>query len=62
MPEPSPLKRLGFFMSKMKSNIEDRNRCKLSQCFPGTVVSVEINTADKQSYALPSELTEADIF
>lgn len=35
---------------------------RLSQCFPGTVVSVEINTADKQSYALPSELTEADIF
>lgn len=30
MPEPSPLKRLGFFMSKMKSNIEDRNRCKAS--------------------------------
>ena len=30
MPEPSPLKRLGFFMSKTKLNIEDRNRCKAS--------------------------------
>jgi hypothetical protein len=30
--------------------------------FPGTVVSIEINTADTQSYVLASELTEADIF
>lgn len=35
---------------------------RLSQPFPGTVVSVEINTADTQSYALTSELSEADIF
>jgi hypothetical protein len=28
----------------------------------GTVVSIEINTADTQSYVLASELTEADIF
>lgn len=34
----------------------------LSQSFPGTVVSVEINTSDTQSYVLSSELTEADIF
>jgi len=34
----------------------------LNQPFPGTVVSVEINTADAQSYALSSELSEADIF
>lgn len=34
----------------------------LSGEFPGTVVTVEINTADKQSYALSSELTESDIF
>ena len=34
----------------------------LSQPFPGTVVSVEINTADTQSYLLSSELSEADIF
>ena len=30
--------------------------------FPGTVVSVEINTADKYTYGLPSELNAADIF
>lgn len=30
--------------------------------FPGTVVSLEINTADTQSYVLASELTEEDIF
>ena len=30
--------------------------------FPGTVVSVEINTADKHTYGLPSELNAADIF
>lgn len=34
----------------------------LSHPFPGTVVSLEINTADKQSYILSSELTAADIF
>lgn len=34
----------------------------LSHPFPGTVVSIEINTADKQSYVLSSELSEADIF
>ena len=35
---------------------------RLDQPFPGTVVSVEINTADKQSYALTHELSETDIF
>lgn len=35
---------------------------RLSHAFPGTVVSVEINTADTQSYVLSSELSEADIF
>lgn len=30
--------------------------------FPGTVVSIEIDTSDKQSYALSSELRESDIF
>ncbi|RJP58801.1 MAG: ATP-binding protein [Deltaproteobacteria bacterium] len=34
----------------------------LSHPFPGTVVSIEINTADTQSYVLSSELSEADIF
>ena len=35
---------------------------RLNQPFPGTVVSVEINTADKQSYALASELSETEVF
>ncbi|MCX7020563.1 MAG: ATP-binding protein [Deltaproteobacteria bacterium] len=35
---------------------------RLSQPFPGTVVSLEINTADTKSYALSSELSEANIF
>lgn len=30
--------------------------------FPGTIVNVEINTADTQSYALTSELKESEIF
>jgi len=37
-------------------------RTRLSRPFPGTVVSLEINTADKRSYALASELSEEDIF
>ncbi|MDP3027910.1 MAG: ATP-binding protein [Deltaproteobacteria bacterium] len=44
-----------------------REKCEtvtvgLSQPFPGTVVSLEINTADTQSYALSSELSEENIF
>ncbi len=35
---------------------------RLSESFPGTVVSVEINTADTQSYILSSELSETEIF
>ena len=35
---------------------------RLSQPFPGTVVNVEINTADTRSYKLSSELKETDIF
>jgi len=35
---------------------------QLSHPFPGTVVSLEINTADTQSYALSSELSESNIF
>ncbi len=34
----------------------------LSHAFPGTVVSVEINTADTNSYKLASEISTADIF
>ena len=35
---------------------------QLKRPFPGTAVSVEINTADKQSYVLSSEVEETDIF
>ena len=35
---------------------------RLGQVFPGTTVSLEINTADTQSYALSTELLEANIF
>lgn len=35
---------------------------RLSSPFPGTVVSLEINTSDRQSYVLSSELKESDIF
>ncbi|MGD0960207.1 MAG: ATP-binding protein [Methylomonas sp.] len=48
----------GYWMRTSKKTYVTR----LNQCFPGTVVSVEINTADRQSYALISELTESDIF
>ncbi len=34
----------------------------LSHDFPGTVVTVEVNTADTNSYKLASELSAADIF
>jgi hypothetical protein len=34
----------------------------LSAPFPGTVVNVEINTADRRSYQLTSEVKETDIF
>lgn len=35
---------------------------RLEHPFPGTVVSVEINTADQNSYSLSSEHTADDIF
>lgn len=35
---------------------------RLRHSIPGTVVNVEINTADKHSYALASEVTAEDIF
>ena len=35
---------------------------RLSQSFPGTVVSVQINTADTKSYVLSTELSEANLF
>jgi len=35
---------------------------ELKHRFPGTVVSIEIDTADKRSYKLSSEISEKDIF
>jgi len=35
---------------------------RLSHPFPGTVVSIEIDTSDSQSYVLSAELSEFDIF
>lgn len=35
---------------------------RLKSAFPGTVVNIEINTVDKKSYVLSSELSENDIF
>lgn len=35
---------------------------RFSHPFPGTVVSIEIDTSDTQSYVLSSELSESDIF
>jgi len=35
---------------------------RLGHPFPGTVVSIEIDTLDTQSYALSAELSESDIF
>jgi hypothetical protein len=35
---------------------------ELTYRFPGTVVSIEVDTADKRSYKLASEISEKDIF
>ena len=35
---------------------------KLNSPFPGTVVTIEVNTSDTQSYLLKSEVSETDIF
>ncbi len=35
---------------------------RLSDPFPGTVVSIEIDTSDTQSYVLSAEMSESDIF
>lgn len=37
-------------------------KTSLKDSFPGTVVSIEINTSDVRSYCLKTELSEADIF
>lgn len=48
----------GYWQREQNKTITAR----LSQPFLGTVVSVEINTADKQSYILSSELSGTNIF
>lgn len=48
----------GYWRREKRTSITAR----LGKAFPGTIVSVEMNTADKQSYALSSELSESDIF
>jgi len=48
----------GYWQREGKQSITE----PLSHPFPGTVVSVEINTADNQTYGLVSELIAEDIF
>ena len=48
----------GYWQRKNKKTVTK----PLSHPFPGTVVSVEINTADKHVYSLASELNADDIF
>ncbi|HKB66123.1 MAG TPA: ATP-binding protein [Pyrinomonadaceae bacterium] len=38
------------------------SKSKLLNAFPGTIVTMEIDTSDKQSYVLSSEISESDIF
>ena len=45
-----------------KQEHKETTKTALSYRFPGTAVSGEINTADRNSYVLESELTEEDIF
>ncbi len=48
----------GYWERKSRHN----NKARLRNTFPGTVVSVEIDTADRRSYVLSSELETDDIF
>ncbi|MCU0288658.1 MAG: ATP-binding protein [Acidobacteria bacterium] len=48
----------GYWLREKKRTITSR----LSSPFPGTVVCVEINTADKKSYELSPGLSESNIF
>jgi len=45
-----------------RENRETITRAFNKHAFPGTVVSIEINTADTNSYKLSSELSSTDIF
>ena len=48
----------GYWRRKGRKN----KTARLQHAFPGTVVSVEINTADRNSYKLSSEPETDDIF
>jgi hypothetical protein len=48
----------GYWIQKKGQTLTAR----LSHPFPGTVVSIEIDTSDSQSYVLSAELSEFDIF
>jgi len=48
----------GYWVQKR----EHTSIARLSHPFPGTVVSIEIDTSDTQSYVLSAELSESDIF
>ena len=49
----------GFWEQDSAGNVNTKT---FSYPFPGTVVNVEINTADKHSYALFTEISAEDIF
>ena len=48
----------GYWRRKNKVTSTER----LDSPFPGTVVNLEINTSDTNTYTLTSELNAADIF
>jgi hypothetical protein len=49
----------GFWEQDSNGNVITK---AFSYPFPGTVVNIEINTADKNTYALSSEISTDDIF
>ena len=49
---------LGYWQRRGRTTVTE----PLRYSFPGTVVSVEINTADTHSYSLSSEMLEGDLF
>ena len=49
----------GFWEQDSNGKVVTKN---FSYSFPGTVVNIEINTADKNTYALSSEISTDDIF
>ena len=49
-------------MGYWKQEKDHMSTARLSHPFPGTVVSIEINTSDTRSYVLTAELSASDIF